>query len=197
MLGVILASLCVRTSSTATVQCVCVCVHSVTALLKLYLLSPPPPGQYAVLRTHVPNGDASGETCKPNADGYNSCHSQWYGHLSHFLSPPCPPRASDPTSPQCSTHVPISGARPPEWAGLHDHMDRVATAEGGVAVAAWVACHVVSPSSRQVHQQGTSQVSPAHPLPPCKGEPEAPPKSSTPLWLGTILLHKVGGSEYG
>ena len=37
--------------------------HSTNFALLLPLLSPPPPGQYATLRAHVPNGDASGETC--------------------------------------------------------------------------------------------------------------------------------------
>ena len=117
-----------------------------------------------------------------------SCSVYYKSHITPHCPSPLPtPRASDPTSPRCSTHAPISGARPQGWEGPHDHMDRAAMAVGGVAAAEWGACHVF-PSSRQEHQQGVAPPSHAHPLPPCQ---EAHPESSTPQWLGTTLLHKV------
>ena len=107
-----------------------------------------------------------------------------------LLSLPLPsPRASDPTSPQCSTLAPSSGPKSQGWVGPHDqYMDRTSMAVGGVVEAAWVAYHV-SPSNCQEHPQGMSLLSYFRSLPPC--QECHPPESSTPRWLGIIFLCKV------
>ena len=99
------------------------------------------------------------------------------------------PRARDPTSPQCSTPAPISGAGLQEWVGPHDRTGRVVMAVEGVEAAAWGACHGVSPSSHQERLQEIPPPNLVRPLPPCQGH--RPPGSSTLRGLGTTLLHKV------
>ena len=99
------------------------------------------------------------------------------------------PRARDPTSPQCSTPAPISGAGLQEWVGPHDRTGRVVMAVEGVEAAAWGACHGVSPSSHQERLQEIPPPNLVRPLPPCQGH--RPQGSSTLRGLGTTLLHKV------